>query len=164
MNLRGYHVPETAVILRRDSIRPRLSVRILLDYRPALRERTGAGEYVHEMARALAATAPADEALVLFSASWKDRLSHEAVPGLDVVDRQIPVRVLNFAWHRLAWPPVEHLAGRRFDVVQSAHPLLMPSTGAARSRRSRAVHACRRSGRTWTARETASRVRHRPGR
>ena len=30
------------------------SVRILLDYRPALRERTGVGEFVHELARALA--------------------------------------------------------------------------------------------------------------
>ena len=31
------------------------AVRILLDYRPALRERTGVGEYVHQLARALAA-------------------------------------------------------------------------------------------------------------
>ena len=34
-------------------------MRILLDYRPALRQRTGVGEYVHELARALVATRPA---------------------------------------------------------------------------------------------------------
>ena len=76
-------------------------VRILLDYRPALRERTGVGEYVHELARALAATAPADERVTLFSASWQDRLAADAVPGLRAIDRRIPVRVLNYAWHRL---------------------------------------------------------------
>ena len=36
-------------------------VRILLDYRPALRQRTGVGEYVHELARALLAPPAQDE-------------------------------------------------------------------------------------------------------
>jgi glycosyltransferase involved in cell wall biosynthesis len=107
-------------------------VRILLDYRPALRERTGAGEYVHEMARALAATAPAGETLVLFSASWKDRMRTDTVPGLRSIDRRLPVRLLNLAWHRLEWPAVERVTGEAFDVVQSAHPLLIPSPTAAR--------------------------------
>ena len=39
----------------------------MLDYRPALRQRTGVGEYVHELARALVASAPAGEFLSLFS-------------------------------------------------------------------------------------------------
>jgi hypothetical protein len=30
-------------------------VRILVDYRPALRERTGVGEYIHQLARAYTA-------------------------------------------------------------------------------------------------------------
>jgi glycosyltransferase involved in cell wall biosynthesis len=107
-------------------------VRILVDYRPALRQRTGVGEYVHEVARALVATAPADESLVLFSASWKDRLSPSVVPGALAVDRAIPVRALNFAWHRLGWPPVEWLAGGHVDVAQATHPLLLPSRRAAR--------------------------------
>ena len=50
-------------------------VRILLDYRPALRERTGVGEYVHELAAALDRQRPADDTLTLFSSSWKDRLT-----------------------------------------------------------------------------------------
>ena len=106
------------------------SVRILLDYRPALRERTGVGEYVHELARALAASAPPDEALVLFSASWKDRLT-AAPAGLPIIDRAVPGKLLNLAWHRLERPAVETLTGQTFDVVQAAHPLLIPSTGAA---------------------------------
>jgi glycosyltransferase involved in cell wall biosynthesis len=107
-------------------------VRILLDYRPALRERTGVGEYTHELARALVASSPPDESLVLFSSSWKDRLAPDAVAGAEGVDRRIPVRVLNLLWHRLEWPPAERLARRAFDVVHSVHPLLMPSTTAAR--------------------------------
>ena len=40
-------------------------VRILIDYRPALRERTGVGEYAHELARALVAPArPPGDSLV----------------------------------------------------------------------------------------------------
>jgi glycosyltransferase involved in cell wall biosynthesis len=106
-------------------------VRILLDYRPALRQRTGVGEYVHELARALVATAPDGEFLSLFSSSWKDRLDRSAVPGAGHVDRRVPVRVLNFAWHRLAWPPAEQLVHEPFDVVHAAHPLLIPSSRAA---------------------------------
>jgi glycosyltransferase involved in cell wall biosynthesis len=106
-------------------------VRILLDYRPALRQRTGVGEYVHELARALVASAPEGEFLSLFSSSWKDRLDRTAVPGTGHVDRRVPVRVLNFAWHRLAWPPAEHLAQQAIDVVHAAHPLLIPASRAA---------------------------------
>ena len=45
-------------------------VRVLVDYRPALKERTGVGEYVHELVRALlaslrAALAPSVELHVL---------------------------------------------------------------------------------------------------
>jgi glycosyltransferase involved in cell wall biosynthesis len=110
-------------------------VRTLLDYRPALRQRTGIGEYAHELARAVVADAvtapqpPLD--LVLFSASWKDRLDPHVIPGARVVDRRVPNQALNFAWHRLGWPPVETLAPGPFDVVHSFHPLLIPTRGAA---------------------------------
>ena len=50
-------------------------------------------------------------------------------PGARHVDARIPVRILNFAWHRLEWPPVESLAGP-VDIAHSLHPLLMPSRGA----------------------------------
>ncbi len=51
--------------------------------------------------------------------------------GATIVDRRVPVRALNLAWHRLEWPPAEVLAGRAFDVVHSPHPLLTPTRSAA---------------------------------
>lgn len=106
-------------------------MRILIDYRPALRQRTGVGEYVHGLATALAARLPAEDSLTVFSSSWKDRLARDAVRGARSVDARLPVQLLNLAWHRLEWPPVEWLAGDA-DVVHSMHPLLMPSRRAAR--------------------------------
>ncbi|MBF8299912.1 MAG: mshA 4 [Acidobacteria bacterium] len=105
-------------------------MRILADYRPALRERTGVGEYLHELVRAYAAAHPGE--VTLFTSSWKDRpapgLASEL--GVGVVDRRIPVRVLNLLWHRAGWPPVETIAGD-YDVVHAAHPLLIPARRAA---------------------------------
>jgi glycosyltransferase involved in cell wall biosynthesis len=105
-------------------------MRILVDYRPALRERTGVGEYIHELVRAYA-RAHADDVAV-FTSSWKDRPARglAAALAVRVVDRRVPVRVLNLAWHRLEWPPAEMLAGP-MDVVHAAHPLLIPAARAA---------------------------------
>ena len=105
-------------------------VRILLDYRPALRERTGVGEYAHQLAAAVARRLPLNDTLTLFSSSWKDRLAPDAIPGLPIVDARVPVTLLNLAWHRLEWPAVETLAGEA-DVAHSMHPLLIPSRRAA---------------------------------
>ena len=113
--------------------RPR--VRILLDYRPALRERTGVGEYVHGLASALQAqlsAVPTGDELVLFSSSLRDRLDGTVVPGAARVDARVPVRVLNYAWHRLEWPPVDLLAGPA-DVIHAAHPLLIPARAGVRA-------------------------------
>ncbi|TAK14879.1 MAG: glycosyltransferase family 1 protein, partial [Acidobacteria bacterium] len=107
-------------------------MRTLVDYRPALRTRTGVGEYVHELARALVATGDtARDPLFLFSSSRADRLAPDVVPGATVIDRRWPVRLLNYAWHRWEWPPIESLAGVSIDVAQSLHPLLMPARQAA---------------------------------
>lgn len=112
-------------------------MRVLIDYRPALRERSGSGEYTHQLVKALLASYPAAGPpraleLTLFSSSWKDRLTLSPdLAGAATVDRRVPVRVLNLAWHRLDWPPAETLAGGTFDVVHSPHPLLLPSRGAA---------------------------------
>jgi len=105
-------------------------VRILVDYRPALRQRTGVGEYIHELVRALARRGT-DE-VAIFTSSWRDRPSHDlsAILGARVIDRRVPVSVLNALWHRAGWPPIEWLAGRA-DVVHAAHPLLIPTSFAA---------------------------------
>lgn len=109
-------------------------VRILLDYRPALRARTGVGEFIHELARALAANRPASRHdLCLLTSSWKDRpaagLAAE-IPGATIADRRIPVRLLSWLWNNAGWPPVETLAGT-VDVAHAAGPLLLPARRAA---------------------------------
>jgi glycosyltransferase involved in cell wall biosynthesis len=107
------------------------TVRILIDYRPALRERTGVGEYAHELANALASQLSIRDTLTLFSSSWKDRLSPGVIPGVPIVDARVPVSLLNLSWHRLEWPVAETFAGD-IDVTHSMHPLLMPARNAAR--------------------------------
>ncbi len=110
-------------------------MRALIDYRPALRERTGIGEYTHELVRALAGViSPSQLDISIFSSSWKDRLAIEDTGFEHVrrVDRRWPVRALNAAWHRLEWPTVESVTGQQFDVVHSMTPLLVPSQRAAR--------------------------------
>ena len=106
-------------------------MRILVDYRPALRQRTGVGEYIHHLARALAVSG--DDTVSLFSSSWRDRVPPDTASTVhaQVIDRRIPVRLLNLLWHRFNWPPVEQLVGPGFDVVHAAHPLLMPTRRAA---------------------------------
>jgi glycosyltransferase involved in cell wall biosynthesis len=105
-------------------------MRILVDYRPALSARTGVGEYMHTLIRAY--TAAYGQDVHVFTSSWKDRPSPTLARdlGVTVVDRRVPVSILNYAWHRLEWPPVERLAGP-VDVVHAAHPLLIPSSRAA---------------------------------
>jgi glycosyltransferase involved in cell wall biosynthesis len=110
-------------------------VRILVDYRPALRERTGVGEFVHELVRALSNRGGegANDEIALFTSSWKDRPDPalaSQMPLARIVDVKVPVRGLVWAWNRLEWPPVEWFAGR-YDVVHSQSPLLIPSTQAA---------------------------------
>ena len=113
-------------------------MRVLIDYRPALRQRSGVGEYTHQLVKALLEAFPAGSPerrldLTLFSSSWKDRvtLADGELAGASIVDRRVPVRLLNLAWHRLGWPPVETLTGRSFDVTHSLHPLRLPSRAAA---------------------------------
>lgn len=116
-NSRGYHTGEPLM-------------RILVDYRPALRARTGVGEYIRQLVQAY--TTAHDDQVSLFTSSWTDRPTSTLGAELraKVVDRRVPVSVLNYLWHRVEWPPVELLAGR-VDVVHAAHPLLIPARHAA---------------------------------
>jgi glycosyltransferase involved in cell wall biosynthesis len=85
---------------------------------------------MHQLVRAYT-RATADEVAV-FTSSWKDRPTPglAAELGARVVDRRIPVRVLNYLWHRVEWPPIETVAGA-YDVVHAPHPLLIPARRAA---------------------------------
>jgi glycosyltransferase involved in cell wall biosynthesis len=107
---------------------------VLIDYRPALRARTGVGEYVHELIAALSRHPGASDELHYFTSSLRDRLQPTAAHDLSPAqghDFRVPVRLLNWSWHRLGWPRIETLARMAPDVVHAAHPLMIPSRRAA---------------------------------
>jgi glycosyltransferase involved in cell wall biosynthesis len=97
------------------------------DLRPALRKPTGVGGYAMALAERMPALAPSDR-FVFFSASLRDRFAGRAWPrNARLHDARIPVRLLNLAWNRLSWPPLDSLCGTRLDLVHSPHPLIVPS-------------------------------------
>ena len=53
------------------------------------------------------------------------------MPGARHVDARVPVSILNFAWHRLEWPPVTGSPARWISPSRCT-PLLMPARRAAR--------------------------------
>jgi glycosyltransferase involved in cell wall biosynthesis len=111
--------------------------RVALDVRPSLTKPTGVGSYVLALARRLPQAAP-DYQFILFSASLRERYPHRAWPAnTTLVDRRVPVRMLNLAWHRLEWPPLDRLVGASLDLTHSPHPLLLP---AQRARQVVTVH------------------------
>jgi glycosyltransferase involved in cell wall biosynthesis len=91
-------------------------VKVGLDATPLLGPRTGVGRYVAGLAGALAHLAgPEPEELVLVPFSWRGtRDLPAAAPGGPRVrhgHRRVPARLLQAAWARLPWPPVEWLSG-----------------------------------------------------
>jgi glycosyltransferase involved in cell wall biosynthesis len=108
---------------------------VCIDYRPALHESTGVGTYVRGLLAALVSAYP-DDRHTAFSASWKHRLG--PVPGAHVRDVRLPVRLVDWLWHRRRWPPVEHWVGA-LDIAHSPSPMLVP---ASHARRVITVHDC----------------------
>ena len=112
-------------------------MKIALDVRPALSRPTGVGVYIGALASRLPALDPGSH-FTLFSSSLRERWPQTKFAGnVDVVDRRIPVRILNLFWNRFSWPSIESVCGREFDLVHSPHALLTP---ARRSRRIISIH------------------------
>lgn len=107
-------------------------MKVALDVRPALSRPTGVGAYIGNLAERLPRLDP-DSHYTLFSSSWRERWTRPVRrPNVGVVDRRLPVRLLNVAWNRLGWPPMESVCGREFDLVHSPHPLIIPTRRARR--------------------------------
>jgi glycosyltransferase involved in cell wall biosynthesis len=95
------------------------------------------GVYIGALSTSLPRLDP-ESRFTLFTSSLRERWTTRAgLPNVDVVDLRLPVRVLNFSWNRLSWPPIETLCGREFDLVHSPHALLTP---VLRARRIISIH------------------------
>lgn len=101
-----------------------------IDFRPALSRATGVGRYFQGLVGALARL-DRENRYVLFSSSLKERASRASrPPNFELVDRRVPVRLLNALWHRAGIPTLDVLSGRDLDIAHSPTPLLLPSRRA----------------------------------
>lgn len=89
------------------------------------------GIYLRNLLFELARLDPANE-YHLFSTSWKDRFPADKIPPfarLKFRDGRIPVKLLNFFWHRWPWPRLDRFFGTPLDLTHSATPLVLPTGG-----------------------------------
>ncbi len=101
-----------------------------IDFRPALSRATGVGRYVQGLVSGLGEI-DRDTRYVLFSSSLKERPRPEPRgPNFQLVDRRVPVSVLNALWHRLGAPSLDWLSGTAIDIAHSPTPLRLPSRRA----------------------------------
>ncbi len=101
-----------------------------IDFRPALSRATGVGRYFQGIVSGLQQI-DLETSYVLFSSSLKERPRPEPrPPNFRMVDRRIPVSVLNALWHRLGAPSFDWLSGFRIDVAHSPTPLRLPTRRA----------------------------------
>ena len=100
------------------------------DLRPSLSRPTGVGAYALALAKRLPGRAPEDR-FFYFSASVKERYPPLLwPPNVKLVDRRLPVHLLNLTWNRLSFPALDHLVGAPLDLVHSPHPLIVPGKKA----------------------------------
>jgi glycosyltransferase involved in cell wall biosynthesis len=110
-------------------------VKVGLDATPLLGPRTGVGRYVEGLVGALAGLAgPEPEQVVLVPFSWRGSGGLASVapagPRVRCGRRRVPARLLQAAWARLPWPPVEWLAGP-VDVFHATNFVAPPARRAA---------------------------------
>jgi glycosyltransferase involved in cell wall biosynthesis len=108
-----------------------LQMRIGFDIRPFLREETGVGVYFRNLLFSLAKIDKTNE-YFLFTSSLKDRFSPKKIPPLEKKhfrEFSYPVKIVNFFWQRLGWPPLDFFFKSRLDLTHSPTPLPLPTKG-----------------------------------
>jgi len=105
---------------------------VTTDIRPALKRMTGVGTYIFNLYNSLISENP-ELFFKLFSSSMKDRCSLP-FPDTDnyhVYDYRIPVKLIDIAFQKLRFPPVQCFTGKT-DVFHSPSPVLPPLLKCAR--------------------------------
>ncbi|MFC2160220.1 glycosyltransferase family 4 protein [Acidobacteriota bacterium] len=108
-----------------------LQMRIGFDIRPFLRQATGVGIYYKNLLFSLARIDSKNQ-YYLFSSSYKDRFHQEELPPFaqsEFRDARYPVKLMNFLWQRLEWPPLDKFFNTELDLTHSPIPLLLPTKG-----------------------------------
>lgn len=106
-------------------------MRIGFDMRPFLKEETGVGIYFKNLLFHLAQIDSSNE-YYLFSSSLKDRFPPQKIPPFvkkHFRDFRFPVKMMNFFWNRLSWPPIDRFFRAELDLAHSATPLILPTKG-----------------------------------
>lgn len=106
-------------------------MRVGFDVRPFLKEETGVGIYFKNLLFSLSEIDKENE-YYLFSSSWKDRFDSNKIPPFAhkcFRDLRWPVRMVNFLWNKLGWPPMDLVFRTRLDLTHSPVPLVLPSLG-----------------------------------
>jgi glycosyltransferase involved in cell wall biosynthesis len=108
-------------------------MRVGLDATPLLGPRTGVGRYVAGLSESLAGRPELHE-LVLVPFTWRGAGDLPALapslPGVRCGRRRVPARLVQAAWARVAFPPVEWLAGP-VDVFHATNFAAPPARQAA---------------------------------
>lgn len=107
-----------------------MSLRVGLDATPLLGPRTGVGRYVEGLLGGLAGEPDLQVSLTAFTWRGRGGLRQAAAAGHQVRARPAPARLLQAAWARWPFPPVELLAGR-VEVFHATNFVLPPARSAA---------------------------------
>lgn len=106
-------------------------IRIGYDVRPFLRQETGVGVYFKNLLFALAGMDREND-YYLLSSSLKDRFEQDKIPPfrrLHFRDLRWPVKMVNFFWYGLGWPPLDWFFKTDLDLTHSPGPLPLPTRG-----------------------------------
>jgi glycosyltransferase involved in cell wall biosynthesis len=101
------------------------------DIRPFLKEETGVGIYFKNLLFHLSRLDTENE-YYLFSSSFKDRFAEDKIPPfrrLHMHDFRLPVKLINFLWHRLGRPRLDRFFKEQLDLTHSPTPLPLPTAG-----------------------------------
>ncbi len=103
-------------------------MKIGYDVRSFLKEESGVGIYVRKLISSLIEI-DNDNKYYLLSSSLKDRFNKTVFKNnekIKIKDYRIPVKILNFLWYKLKFPPMGFFFFKRLDIVHSTVPVIIP--------------------------------------